>query len=36
MLARREPLYRSVMHAELDVTNLSPDEMVVYVARLIA
>jgi shikimate kinase len=33
-LSEREPLYREVMHVELDVTNLSPEEAVHYVARL--
>jgi len=33
-LSEREPLYREVMHCELDVTNLSPEEAVHYVARL--
>lgn len=35
LLATREPLYRETMTAELDVTNLSPQEAVQYVARLI-
>lgn len=35
LLAVREPLYREVMTAELDVTNLSPDEAVKYIARLV-
>ncbi len=34
VLAEREPLYREVMHAELDVTNLSPDDAVVYIVRM--
>ena len=34
LLAKREPLYREVMHCELDVTNLSPEEAVHYLARL--
>lgn len=34
LLAVREPLYRSVMTAELDVTHLSPQDAVVYVTRL--
>lgn len=34
LLGAREPLYREVMTAELDVTRLSPDEVVVYVTRL--
>lgn len=35
LLAKREPLYREVMSAELDVTNLSPDEAIVYITRLL-
>ena len=35
MLKEREPLYRAIMTAELDVTRLSPEEAVVYIARLI-
>ncbi len=35
VLDRREPIYRSVLHAELDVTHLSPEEMVVHVARMV-
>lgn len=34
LLAQREPWYREVMTAELDVTNLSTDEAVVYLTRL--
>lgn len=34
LLALREPLYRDVMTSELDVTNLSVDEAVVYIVRL--
>jgi shikimate kinase len=34
-LTEREPLYRSMMDAELDVTNLTPDEAVVYIARML-
>ena len=30
----REPVYRQCMHAELDVTHLSPDEAVVYIVKL--
>ena len=33
LIAEREPLYRSLMNYELDVTNLSPDEAVVYISR---
>lgn len=35
LLADREPVYRSVMTAELDVTNLSVEEAVVYIVRLL-
>ena len=35
LLADREPIYRSCMTAELDVTNLTPEDAVVYVARMI-
>jgi shikimate kinase len=35
MLKIREPLYREVMTAELDVTNLNLDEAMKYVARMI-
>lgn len=35
VLAEREPLYRQVMDAELDVTHLSPDEAVVYIVRML-
>ena len=35
MIARREPFYRQVMTAELDVTNLSVEEAVVYIVRLL-
>jgi shikimate kinase len=34
LLAEREPLYRQVMTAELDVTRLTPEEAVVYITRL--
>jgi shikimate kinase len=34
LLAAREPLYREVATAELDVTNLSPDECVSRIARM--
>ena len=34
LLALREAIYRECMHAELDVTNLSPDEAVVYIVRM--
>jgi shikimate kinase len=35
LLAEREPLYRSAMTAELDVTNQSASDAVVYIARLV-
>ena len=35
MLAEREPIYRACMTAELDVTRLTPDEAVVYIARML-
>jgi shikimate kinase len=35
MLKIREPLYREVMTAELDVTNLDLEEALKYVARMI-
>jgi shikimate kinase len=35
VLAEREPVYRSVMTAELDVTHLSPQDAVVYIIRLL-
>lgn len=35
LLAEREPLYRRVMTAELDVTNLTPEEAVPYLVRLL-
>lgn len=34
VLARREPLWRSMAPAELDVTHLSPEEALPYVVRL--
>ena len=34
LLKEREPLYRATMTAELDVTRLTPEEALVYVARL--
>jgi shikimate kinase len=34
-LAEREPHYRQAMTSELDVTNLTPDEAVVYIARML-
>ncbi len=35
VLAEREPIYRAVMTAELDVTHLSPQDAVVYISRLV-
>lgn len=35
VLGAREPLYREMMTAELDVTNLSVEEAVVYIVRLL-
>jgi shikimate kinase len=35
VLERREPIYRGVMTAELDVTHLTPEEAVVYIVRLL-
>src|SRR5450432_1746182 len=35
LLAIREPFYREVMSAELDVTNLSPVEALVHIVRLL-
>ena len=35
VLAEREPIYRQFAHAELDVTNLTPEEAIVYVVRLL-
>jgi shikimate kinase len=34
LLEKREPLYREVKTGEIDVTNLTPDEAMVYIARL--
>lgn len=34
LLTQREPLYRETMTHEIDVTNLTPDEAVVYISRL--
>jgi shikimate kinase len=34
-IAEREPVYRQVMHAELDVSNLTPEDAVVYIVRLL-
>ncbi len=35
VLTDREPIYRQMAHAELDVTNLTPDEAIVYIVRLL-
>ncbi len=35
LLTEREPIYREAMHAELEVTNLTPDEAVVHIVRLL-
>ena len=35
LLAEREPVYRAVKSAELDVTHLTPEEAVVYIVRLL-
>ena len=35
LLEEREPIYRSVMTGELDVTHLSPQDAVIYVTRLL-
>jgi len=34
-LAEREPIYRAAMDHEIDVTNLTPDEAVVYIVRML-
>jgi len=34
-LGEREPYYREVKTAEVDVTNLTPEEAVVYIVRLL-
>ena len=34
VLAEREPIYRSMMTAELDVTHLTPQDAVVYITRM--
>jgi shikimate kinase len=36
LLLQREPLYRQLMHKELDVSNLTPEEACVYIVRLMA
>jgi shikimate kinase len=35
VLASREPIYRQAMHAELDVTDLSPDDAVACIVNLL-
>jgi shikimate kinase len=35
VLAEREPIYRQMADAELDVTYLSPEDAIVYVIRLL-
>ncbi len=35
VLAEREAIYRGMKTAELDVTNLSPEEAMVYIVRLL-
>jgi shikimate kinase len=35
LIADREPIYRQVMTAELDVTHLTPEEAVVYIVKLL-
>jgi shikimate kinase len=35
LLAEREPMYRAAMTAELDVTNQSASDAVVYISRLV-
>jgi shikimate kinase len=35
VLAEREAIYRDMKTAELDVTNLSPEEAMVYIVRLL-
>src|SRR5690606_2711503 len=35
VLAEREPLYRQIMHAELDVSRLTPEDAVVYIVRML-
>jgi shikimate kinase len=35
MLKLREPIYREAMHAELDVTNLTPSEACVRIVKLL-
>ena len=35
VLEQREPIYRAIKHAELDVTYLSPEDATVYIVRLL-
>jgi shikimate kinase len=35
LMNEREPIYRSLMTGELDVTHLSPQDAVIYVTRLL-
>jgi shikimate kinase len=35
LLDEREPIYREMMHAELDVTHLTPDEAALRLVRLL-
>lgn len=35
MLGEREPLYRAAMHAEVDVTRLTPDQAVAQIIELL-
>jgi shikimate kinase len=35
VLSQREPVYRSMMTGELDVTNLSAEDAVVYIVRML-
>jgi shikimate kinase len=35
LVAQREPIYRAAMTSELDVTHLTPEEAVKYIARMI-
>ena len=35
LLVQREPVYRECMRAELDVTNLTTDDAVVHIVRLV-
>ena len=35
LLALREAIYRECMHAEVDVTRLTPDEAAIYIVKLL-